>query len=270
MKLSRIISITTTFTLLVFLSACESVIDIDLNSSEPAIVAEGLIEKDSVAWLQLSYTTDYFDEVESDKVEDATVTLTDDKGNSEFLEHIGNGIYRGKSIIGETDNEYTIDFEYMDYKKNATASLIVPTEIYYITFDKSTMRRPGSNKESYQPTIKLKNISEQDEYYMLKFWINQKAETSRYYIINDKYYIENDTVEYSPFRIHLDLNDQLDVAVYSIDVSTYDYYYQLNEIGGGGMPGGSSTPYNPQSNFGEDVMGYFTAWSFVKSHTIVE
>jgi len=46
---------------------------------------------------------------------------------------------------------------------------------------------------------------------------------------------------------------------YSIDEGTYDYYSALNDINGNGM--GGSTPYNPPSNFGDNIMGYFRAWS---------
>lgn len=262
--------IITSLIIMFLLTSCEKVIEIDLNSSAPALVAEGLIEKDSVAWLKLSYTTDYFDNEESKKVENAKVTLEDNQGNFELMEYIGDGIYRGASIVGETNMSYTMVFENEDFTKEAYASLQLPTEIYSITFEKSVMGPPGQSEEHYQANFKLKNLSSNKEYYMLKFWVNQKEDKGMYYLINDEYYIKNDTVEYSPFQLQLDLNDQLDVIVYSIDASSYDYYYKLNEVGGGGRMGGSSTPYNPQSNFGEDVLGYFTAWSFTTESTIVE
>ncbi len=270
MKVLNIITLWTSLIILFLLTSCEEVIDIDLNSADPALVAEGLIEKDSVAWLQLSYTTDYFDNEESEKVENARVTLEDNQGNFEIMEYIGDGIYRGASIVGVTNMKYTLRFENEDYRNEASASLQLPTEIYSITFEKSDIGPPGQNEEHYQATLKLKNLTTENEYYMVKFWVNEVEDKDMYYLINDKYYIKNDTVEYSPFQLQLDLNDYLDVVVYSIDASTYDYYYKLNEVGGGGRMGGSSTPYNPQSNFGDDIMGYFTAWSFAVYNTFVE
>ena len=53
--------------ILVLLAACEEVIEVDLNSSNPVLVAEGVIDNELPAWISLSYTSDYFDSEESEK-----------------------------------------------------------------------------------------------------------------------------------------------------------------------------------------------------------
>ena len=82
-------------------SSCEEVIEVDLNSASPVLVADGLIVKDSVSWIRLSYTTDYFNSTQPAWVSDARVVLHDDAGNSELLNYYGNGLYKGSGLKGK-------------------------------------------------------------------------------------------------------------------------------------------------------------------------
>jgi len=59
------------------------------------------------------------------------------------------------------------------------------------------------------------------------------------------------------------------MEVYSIDKDTYRYYAQINEAIGGGMAM-SSTPYNPASNLGEDILGYFMARSRIDTTLVLQ
>ncbi|MCP4763511.1 MAG: hypothetical protein GY870_17185, partial [archaeon] len=78
---------------------------------------------------------------------------------------------------------------------------------------------------------------------------------------------ENDTLKISSGMTSF-VKGTYRIEVISIDEKTFTYYNQLNDIRGGGM--GGSTPYNPHSNFGEEVMGYFTAWSFVEDSGVLD
>jgi len=69
------------------LSSCEKVIDIDLNSSNPVLVAEGKIVKDSTVWIKLSYTTDYFNVEKAVFEENATVVLSNGDKHCQILFH---------------------------------------------------------------------------------------------------------------------------------------------------------------------------------------
>lgn len=249
-------------------TACEEVIDIDLNSSEPVISAEGLIEKDSVAWLKLSYSSDYFDAEESEKIENAIVTISDSEGNTESLEHYGNGFYTGNNVLGQADTKYTLDFSFDDQFKSASSALNNPMEIYAVEFDENENPRPGE-EDSYEVTLKLSNNQDINEFSLAKFWVNNIENKDNYYLINDEYFAKGDTIEYNPFLLTFDKGDNVKIIVYSIDEDTYKYYNQLNDLLGGKM-GASSTPYNPQSNFGDEVMGYFAAWSVTKHFAKVE
>jgi len=254
--------------LIIFLTACEEVIDIDLNSSNPVLVAEGEIENESPAWIRLTYTTDYF-ETEQAKVEDeATVIISDAAGNTEILEYIGNGYYEGTKLIGIINSKYTLSILKGDEEFEASAILFPPSEILSVGFEKSDMVKPGHD-ESYSITVNFSDDPSVRNYYLFQYIVNGEVETNNYYLVDDNYYETTGNIEYSPLRPDFKHGDEVFIKLYSIDKDTYVYYSELND-GSEGMMGGSSTPYNPRSNFGSEVMGYFVAWSKVEFATIVE
>ncbi len=252
-----------------FTVSCEEVIDLDLNSSAPKLVAEGLIEKDSAAWIRLSYTTDYFTTEEPTFLEDATVVLSDKSGNSEQLTYQGKGLYFGKRLKGKENEDYNISIEGAGYTYQAETKLLAPSKILSVSFEKQDSRRPGENTDNYELTIKFTDDPAAENFYLIKLLINDSLTTTNYIYLKDSYYTTNSVVEYSPMRIDFEQNDKMNIGVYSIDEGSYTYFNQLNDISGSGM-GGSSTPYNAQSNFGSEVLGYFMAVSYDSIKVTVE
>lgn len=248
------------------LTSCEKVIEIDLNSSNPVLAADGKMELDSTAWIKLSYTTDYFDNEQPQYLEDAIVIISNSKNEIEELTYEGEGLYRGSNMLGEANEIYTISVEDESDIYVAKAELYGPTTIYDVTFEESIFSNPHSDKITYSPIIKFVDDPSVKNYYMVKIWKNDTLRNSRYTSFEDTFFNNNDTISYSPFGIRLEDGDHLKVKVYSIDKETDYYYDQLNDNQDGGPPGG--TPYNPRSNFGYDVMGYFTASSFDEYETV--
>jgi len=248
-------------------TSCEKVIEIDLNSSNPILVADGRMDLDSLAWIKLTYSRDYFNQEEAKYIEDAKVSIQHSKGEIEELQYQGNGVYQGIAMKGTANERYTLNIESKSNIYTAISELFGPTEIIDVSFEESMFSNPHDDKIEYAPVIKFLDDPSIKNYYMLKIWINDTLVNSTYTTIEDKYFNSNDTITYSPFGYRLDLNDQLIVRVYSIDKETERYYNQLNDNqDGGGMSG---TPYNPKSNFGHEVMGYFTATSYDEYETQV-
>ena len=254
--------------MVVFLSSCEEVIDIDLNSSNPVLVAEGAIDNESPAWIRLTYTTDYFETEEAKFESTATVTITDNVGHSEILEYVSEGLYQGSDLIGAFYDQYTISILNNGIEYEASSKLFPPSEIRSVSFEENENLKPGQD-ESYTITINFEDDPLTNNYYLFKYWINGDLETNSSYLVDDSYYENTGLIEYSPFRLNFEMDDELRIQLYTIDEDTYVYYSELNDAEGG-MMGGSSTPYNPESNFGAEVLGYFAAWSMVEYDTKVE
>lgn len=247
--------------LALLLFSCEEVIDVELDSVDPNIVAEGVIEPGKPVWLQLSYTTDYFEKDQKVYEDEALVYLTDGEGNYDTLSYAGEGMYYGKNIIGKENTTYTLSVYEHNNGYQASSTLLPAPDIVQVWFQESSWGGMGGNSDEYEINMVITNDTAQDNFYLFKFYINDVPEVDRYYVVNSSYYADEALLEYNPRRISFEMDDHVKVVVHRIDEDTYNYYSQLNDLLESGM-GGSSTPYNPQSNFGEDVMGYFSAWSY--------
>lgn len=267
-KYSKSIRVIVAFLMIVLLASCEKVIEIDLNSANPVLVAEGVINNESPAWLRLSYTSDYFETEQSTVEQGASVTISDNAGHAETLEYVSDGLYQGKDLVGKFDNEYTISIVKDGVEYEASAKLFPPSEFLSVSFDKNSKQKPGQDK-TYVITVNFKDDTEDKNFYLLKFLINGEFESNSYYLVDDDFYENTGEIEYSPFHLDFELGDEVLIELYSIDEDAYIYYSALNDTEGG-MMGGSSTPYNPKSNFGSEVLGYFAALTKVEYNTIVE
>ena len=92
-----ILSLSCLFWLLI---SCEKVIDVDLNEANPKPVFESYIENDSTCYVKAAWTSSYYNNSSSPAIEGATMTVSDQLGNIDNLTHIGQGIYRGTSLLG--------------------------------------------------------------------------------------------------------------------------------------------------------------------------
>ncbi len=261
--------------LLVIVSSCIEEIDVDLNSSAPAIAVEGQIELDSVAWIRINHTTDYFSPTEPNNIDDAIVSITTKGGESEIMEYVGEGYYMGNSIVGVINEEYSVSIINNEINKAAVSVLYAPTEITEVVFEdiNSFFKDPKDTLEYYTSKITFTDDPNIHNFYLVKYWGEESKEEKKkkdikadsvalvdfnyyYTLIDDKYY-EEDSIELSSWVTFID-SSHVKIIVYSIDEDAYTYYNQLNDLNGGD----ESTPYNPQSNFGTEFMGYFLVWSY--------
>jgi len=251
-------------------ASCEEVIDVDLDSANRTVVAEGNIELGEPAWLKLSYTTDYFSDANATYITNSIVYLVDDSGKLDTLTYEGNGIYRGKNIVGAAYSTYTISMSVQNRGYNATSTLYPSATIEEVWFqEKSSSIFDDDDETKYSVHVVISNDTGQENYYLFRFYVNGELEDDWYTLANSSYYPDDDYLEYNPSRVEFEKDDDVKVYVYSIDEDTYNYYEQLNDLLENGL-GNSSTPYNPQSNFGDNILGYFSAWSFNSYDATVE
>jgi len=252
------------------LSSCEEVIEIDLNSAHPVLVAEGYMELDSVCTLRLTYTTDYFQQESAELAEDAVVSLSDQSGASEILSYMGSGIYRGNSIRGTEFSEYTLRIE-TDEQINSGFSTLMPVAVLdsvRIEDFPFGSTPPGPDFPGLL-TISFHNNPGIEEQYMLRLTMNGESLEDNFALTSDEFSPSSETIEFTTVVFPSEEGDTLSMEVYSIDKDTYRYYAQINEAIGGGMAM-SSTPYNPASNLGEDILGYFMARSRIDTTLVLQ
>lgn len=273
MKQIKYLSLITAITLFI---ACEEVIEIDLNSSNPAVVVEGNISIGKTAEVHLSYTHDYFTNDERQNIEDLVVTLTSNNNETEILEHTFNGVYVGKTVIGKANTTYELVIEIDN--QVLTGKSVIPSdfEIVSMKLEEATFNRPmqgASDTASYTLNLVFTDDKEQRNFYMLAMTQNGEEGEYSYLMIDDEFYNQTGSISYSPMMFQFMENDTVNLQLYSLDRETYSFYTQLSDVtGGDGMQAikGTGTPYNPASNMGDDILGYFSAWAIIDSTFIIE
>ncbi|MFH0757036.1 MAG: DUF4249 family protein [Bacteroidota bacterium] len=242
--------------LLLTISSCEEVIDIDLNSASPVVVAEGYMDMDSLCTIRLSYTTGYFQEEDPELIEDATVAITDETGASEILHYSGNGIYRGDSMRGKVNGRYTATIRMDDMVFSGFSTLMPVPLIDSINYEDFPFAGHPGAELPQMLVISLKRDPGRENHFMLKFRHNGEPVGSSFDLATDSYASAGDVVQYTTFLMEHESGDTLSVEIYAIDADLLRYYSQINEAISGGM-GMSTTPYNPASNLGDGILGYF-------------
>ena len=239
------------------LQSCEEVISLDLNDADPMLTVDGLISLGEVAEVQLSYTGDYFAYGEPKHEENAAAVISASNGFSETLSHQGNGFYTGKLIRGRVGVNYQLSISVDGKRYTGSSQLMIPAEIVklgYKPFDSF------GQEGQYNLGITIKNSPDKENYFLIKYFFNDEEKEESYSTLSHGYFPKEETIEFSPFNLTFTVDDEVTVRAYAIDKDTYNYYSQLYDILH--RHGGSSTPYNPASNMGKDVLGYFRAWSF--------
>jgi hypothetical protein len=250
------------------LYSCTEVINIDLNSANPVIVAEGYMEPDSAASVRLTYTTDYYNMVAARVIEDARVVIKDQSGSSEEMIYRGNGVYTGDQMMGTVGSNYALTIE-VDGKTYAGSSgLHAPADIVSISYSELLLENPElSELLGYTLNVAFDATPDQDSYYALKIKKNGIYAANTYGLASTNVNDEGNYV-YTSRSFFVMPGDTIDMTVYSIDFDAYTFYSEVNE----GLSGNlvlSPAPFNAASNLGEDILGYFMARSKVDTTFIV-
>ncbi len=240
--------------------SCEEVIDVDLNEADPKLSIDAVIDLDQLAQVQLSYTSSYFSDTEPEYETNATVLLSDSEGNTETLAHQGKGKYTGSTIKGKIGNTYELKVTVGNQTFTGESRFMTPTQVLKLEYKKFDGFGGNEDEQEYTLIITLKNNPKEENYYLVKYYIDDAEKEESYSIWTHEQYANEEAVVFEPFFSFTE-DQKITIEAFSIDEGTYDYYNQLSDIidqrGGGG-----STPFNPKSNMGKDVLGYFRAWSF--------
>jgi uncharacterized protein (DUF2147 family) len=268
-------------TLLIILSSCEEVIDVDLNSSNPAFVVEATIYKDSVSLVRLTRTTSYFSLEEPEFIEDASIKISD-RTSMEELNYIGNGHYVGNKIIGTEGKTYEIEIKYDGIIYQGISYMPLETDIISVSYSKSASQSifNPNGEMIYTVTCEFIDNPDIDNFYMIRYILDGVVLKNSYYLLTEHNAVngsvnnvnvnnaDNDTLRFSEWMFYE--GGEFEVQIFSIDESVYNYFLQLNDVLFWKRRVMPPTPYNPVSNINNGALGYFAAWAYDSEIIILE
>lgn len=256
MKIYQIISILI-LAAMSFIS-CEEVIELDLENAEPKLVIEANVDVlNQMATVFLTKSNGFYDDISLNVITDATVNLTLADGSIVNLPMISDGFYAASGINVVEDDELMIsvvDGEGKVYE----AIENVPHEVTLDSLEfiaRTVGFGPGAGgtDTAYQVFVHWQDVADKESFYRVRSILNDTLQTEIYYLVDD---IGLDGITFSARLFSFfEAGDTVTIQILSIDDASFRYFSDLSGAQGQGF--GSTTPYNPKSNFTNNALGYF-------------
>lgn len=255
--------------LLMVFSACEKVVQIPLNETEPQIVAEAVAKSlTGQSYILLSRSISSYDtSYDFEQLTGASVTVSEPSGGNFVFEEdpmvVGRYIHPAFEVLPNTN--YSLKVSYKDQVLEATSRSMTAPQIDSF-FVYQNIGGPGQNPDDTTNVLIYTVSDNPDEknYYRFVLWINGVKENTIFIETDD---LGNGETYTSPFfGISFDSQDTVYAELWSMNVQSYDYfsalYTNLNQ-----SPF-SAAPAEPPSNI-ENGIGYFGAFMMDTTSIII-
>ncbi len=251
------------------ISSCQKVIDVDLNEANPKVVIEAnYTAEDSTVAVVVSKTANYFGSNAPTKLNNAVITITDQSGVSTNVPLIGDGFYELNNYIPAFNSTYTLTVSVDEeiYSASCTLNPVVPLED--ITYEYT----PGffGSGDGYVSYLNFYDPANVINHYIVVITENgEELNKPAEFILQDDVLTDGNLVERPLFTGELfQIGDEIGFELRSVDEVIYDYYAELQSVAGGGQS--SAAPANPTSNWGNEALGYFSAYSNNRKSVIIQ
>jgi hypothetical protein len=250
---------------LLALSACEDVIDVDLDQGATLLVVDAWItnEADTACKVRLSTTAPYFNNQPAPVVSGAVVEVSDNEGNREILTEASPGFYISKTLQGKVGNQYTLKVLSGEDEYRAETQIKPAPQIdslRYEFLEETVNQDEGVYIYYYGPELPTEG-----DFYRFKIYQNDKLLNKPNNLIfsSDEFvngnYIGNVEMNSSdPLKI----NDKVKVELLSLTEDAYYFYLELAlQVNNGGIfanpPANVRTNVRNISNPNKKAVGYF-------------
>ena len=242
------------FSLSLFTS-CEDVIELDLESSEPQLVIEAVLDATAQrARVNISQSNDFYDNSASVKVSNALVTLESEAGETYTLSEDEQGEYQIENVISNSEESFTIRVEIDGIIYEATSQ--VPYQISLDSLEVLENGGPpiGSGEGDIRLAANWEDPAGIENFYRIRSYVDGVFQSDIYTVFSDSFTGDGNQ-QSIPIRESFEENTTVTLELLSVDENYFDYFFQLSSIVGDGF--NSTTPYNPKGNFTNEALGYF-------------
>ena len=243
--------------MVLLVSACKKVIDVDLKSTAPQIVIEGNITDASGPYLvKLSKTVDFSASNVYPPVTNASVYITDSTvGRTEKLFQADSGMYYTSSIIGVSHHTYGLKVSINGQTYTASSTMPARVPLDSVTFAQNL---GFNNQQEINAVVNFQDPLGLGNYYQFTEYVNSRQIPNIFVFedrLSDGRYIQDPLFNDSSY---LQRGDTLILTMACIDKNIYNYFFTLMNVSGNNNFQ-SVTPANPVSNISNGALGYFSA-----------
>jgi len=239
----------------VLLTSCEKVIQLDLNTTIPQLVIQGDIYDEPGPYvINISRTVNFDQPNIYPPVTNASVTISDNEGQSEELTQATPGNYVTSSLKGIIGNTYTLKVTIDEKTYTSSSTMPEAVEIDTVYLKKSVF---GGNLIA----LNLFNPPNRDNFYQVIHLVNGKQIPGFSVFADNSTQLES--ISYSFMTTSatppLVAGDSINVWLECIDHGVFEYFRTANKD-----VRRSTSPANPVSNITNGALGYFNACSVRK------
>lgn len=243
--------------IIIGLTSCEKVLEIDESTVDSRLVIEAAITNGPGPYsVKLSNTIPLTTNGQTTKVTSAQVIIADNAGTTDTLTHMGNGVYNTKKLRGVEGRTYTLRVS--NAGKSYEAKSTMPTMVKLDSLKKIQVDFGPEKRTALIPVYRDPTTLGNNYHFVMT--VNGKKDKS-YIVWNDN--TSNGEVNrrpYNPNDLELVDGDEVQIEIRCVDQSNYLYLFTLQNIDFQG-PGGGTTPSNPPSNISGDALGFFSAYA---------
>lgn len=251
---------------LLLFSACERVIDVDLNSASPRYVIEGAVtDSREPQKVRITQTKNFDENNDFEGIASAEVIIADNAGNSEVLTYIYSGIYQTSELQPVAGRTYTLTVNVEG--ETFTAASTMPAAVNFDSLYLQTIN--GFSSQFKIPYVQYRDLTESRNYYRHILYVNGRKFSSIFISKderNDDSLIERALPFFGGEDDRLKAGDSIRVEMQTIDRSIYDYLFSLDQT----ISQDAASPANPVSNIKGGALGYFSAHSVQTKTLLVE
>lgn len=266
MKQTKFLFITIAILMVLIMSSCEKVVDLNLGDAPQSLVIEAnvydIIGENYVAISKSKPFNENFGAFET--VSGASVIITDNVGNSFVLNELFPGVYNSPTLAGITGRTYYLSVNADG--KSISAQSTMPPRVNLDSISQEKIDRPFGNDTvvKYRVFTHFYDTPGYANYYRLKA-SSKTVRQKRVLVLNDDL-IDGDHVIFPIFQTEFEENDTVNVQLLSIEEENYRYFNALSSSQNGEVPG------NPETNLNgdENVVGYFAAYAISQRVYIIK
>lgn len=252
------------------LYACETIIDVDLNTADPQTVVDAVICKQDGQHAIILTTSGRFQDAQGlAGIGNANILIDDGNGNTAtFTDSVFTGYYTLDNYPLTTGSTYQLTVQHGDETITASSKLEQRVEIDSIYFEKSFFPTPKDEEQQYLVHVVFQDPPAVSNYYRILATVNDTLQR-RKSVTTDE--LTNGQVrDYIFFGKDIYLGDTVVVELWTINEQAYKFYSTLDDILSSGGGFASSTPYNPITNLSSGL-GHFSVYQrSVKTAIVVE
>jgi hypothetical protein len=261
---------------LLTITSCEKVIDVDLSTSEPRLVIEASIQwlngtPGNEQFVKLSTTTDYFSN-QIPPVTDAIVYITNSSNEAfNFVQDTEEGIYKCQNFNPVVNETYTLTVIYEGETYTSTEKLLNTPTVTRIEQDDEG----GILGNEVEVKFFFDDLINETNHYLVRIDDPYKV-IPEYGVIEDRFFQNNEMFGLY-FSEDLKPNDTLKFTLNGVTLNYFNYMDVLLEQTGSNNMGPFSTPTSTlrgniinQTDFNNFALGYFRLSKTEVSEYIVQ